>query len=395
MSGIEAIFSEQFIGAIRATAVFIPVLAILIFVHELGHFLVARWCGVRVLTFAIGFGPTMISRTYGDTEYALKWIPLGGYVKMYGEGENEEVDPDASDQGEAGAEAAPAPIPEEERHLTFAGKSVWQRMSIVFAGPLFNMLTAVLIFCGVYMVGVPVLTSDVGTVQEDSPAYRAGLVADDRITAIDGQPVTQWDDIRNAVQEAQGSSVMLTVEHAATEGISLPAEREVMITPEMMLTHNIFGEEVQRWLIGVSPKGTTFTERHNPVTATVLGLQKTWEVTSLTMQGIIKLIQRVIPSDTIGGPILIAQMASQQANEGFLNIALFVALLSVNLGILNLLPIPVLDGGHLVFLSAEALIGRPVSIRVREVAQQAGLFMLLALMAFAFYNDIMRFFTES
>ncbi len=351
----------------QAVIAFIVVLAVLIFVHELGHFLVARACRVRVLTFALGFGPTLFSRKRGETEYALKAFPLGGYVKMFGEETDQTLSP-------------------EERAVAFSHKSVWQRAAIVFAGPLFNLLTAVVIFWAVFVWGVPVLTSQVGEIQAESAAAEAGLATGDTITAIDGAPISEWDQIRATVQEKQGKAMDVTVQRDG-------ADLHLTVTPRMTETQNIFGESIQAWLIGISPQGTTVTVRHGFFEGAWLGLSRTYEVTRLTILGVIKLIERAIPSDTIGGPILIAQMAGEQASLGMMNVLLFVALLSVNLGVLNLLPIPVLDGGHLMFLAAEVVRGKPVSIRVREVAQQAGLFVLLALMAFAFYNDIMRFFT--
>jgi len=351
----------------QAVIAFIVVLAVLIFVHELGHFLVARACRVRVLTFALGFGPTLFSRKRGETEYALKAFPLGGYVKMFGEETDQTLSP-------------------EERAVAFSHKSVWQRAAIVFAGPLFNLLTAVVIFWAVFVWGVPVLTSQVGEIQAESAAAEAGLTTGDTITAIDGAPISEWDQIRATVQEKQGKAMDVTVQRDG-------ADLHLTVTPRMTETQNIFGESIQAWLIGISPQGTTVTVRHGFFEGAWLGLSRTYEVTRLTILGVIKLIERAIPSDTIGGPILIAQMAGEQASLGMMNVLLFVALLSVNLGVLNLLPIPVLDGGHLMFLAAEVVRGKPVSIRVREVAQQAGLFVLLALMAFAFYNDIMRFFT--
>jgi regulator of sigma E protease len=353
---------------VQSVVAFVIVLAVLIFVHELGHFLVARLCRVRVLTFAIGFGPTVLSRKRGETEYALKAIPRGGYVKMFGE----ETDPE---------------LTEADKAVAFSHKSVWQRMAIVFAGPLFNLLTAVVIFCGVFLWGVPVLTAKVGEVQADSAAAAAGIHSGDTITAIDGKPISEWEQIRTTVQELGGKTLTLTLKRDG-EPVTLP------VTPRHSTTKNLFGEDVQVWLIGISPEGEFITRRYGPVDSVTMGVERTYDITRLTVLGIVKLIQRTIPSDTIGGPILIAKMAGEQASEGLMNVILFVALLSVNLGILNLLPIPVLDGGHLVFLAAEAVLGRPVSLRVREVAQQAGLFVLLALMAFAFYNDIMRFFTE-
>lgn len=354
-------------SSIQPIIAFIVVLAVLIFVHELGHFLVARACRVRVLTFAIGFGTTVFSRKRGHTEYAIKAVPLGGYVRMFGEDDQEEMS-------------------EEDKTVSFSHKAVWQRMAIVFAGPLFNMLTAALIFCGVSLAGVTVLTSQVGEVQEGSAAQVAGMMPDDVITSIGGQTVTDWEQIRPVIQELGGSTLSMTVRRGEEV-------KTLTITPKKSESQNIFGEPVQAWLLGISPKGTTDVRHYGPVTAIRKGLERTYEITSLTVIGIVKLVQRAIPSDTIGGPILIAQMAGEYAEAGMTSILLFVAVLSVNLGILNLLPIPVLDGGHLVFLTAEAIMRRPVSVRVREVAQQAGLFALLALMAFAFYNDIMRIIT--
>ncbi|MDH4229329.1 MAG: RIP metalloprotease RseP [Nitrospirota bacterium] len=352
--------------AVQYTLYFLVVLAVLIFVHELGHFLVARWNGVRVLTFAIGFGPTLFSRTSGHTEYALKLIPLGGYVKMFGEDPQEEMSP-------------------EERSVTFYGKSVWQRMAVVFAGPAFNMITAALIFCGVFLHGVPMMTADISVVTPDSAAEQGGLLKGDRITAISGHSVRGWDDIPDLVRASEGHAIPVVVERNS-------AVVELTVTPRAAVVQNLFGEDVHTWQMGIQPTGQMIPHREPPHIALWMGLERTWDVTSMLVQGLVKLVQGKIPANTIGGPILIAQMTGEQADQGFMNVAVFVALLSVNLGILNLLPIPVLDGGHLVFLLAEGLRGRPVNDRVREVAQQAGLFLLLTLMAFAFYNDIVRLF---
>ncbi len=345
---------------------FIVVLAVLIFVHELGHFLVALWCRVKVLTFAIGFGPTIFAFTRGETEYALKAIPLGGYVRMFGEEDDDQMSA-------------------EEKRRTFSGKAVWQRMAIVFAGPLFNLITAALIFIGVFMWGVNVPTAQIGEVVAESAAAEAGMMADDTIVAIDGKPVREWSQLAQAVQESNGNALQIEIDRGG-----LPVQ--LSVAPRQTEGENIFKEKVDVWRMGITANGETMRVRYNPIEAVVLGLERTYDVTYLTLLGIVKLIQNVIPSDTIGGPILIAKMAGEQAQIGFMNVLLFVALLSVNLGVLNLLPIPVLDGGHLVFLAAEAIFRKPVSERIRGVAQQAGLFALLALMAFAFYNDIMRFF---
>jgi regulator of sigma E protease len=343
---------------------FVVVLGVLIFIHELGHFLVARKVGVKVLTFSIGFGPKLIKKTVGDTEYALSAFPLGGYVRLLGDDPKEAVDP-------------------QELHRSFLNQSVPKKMAIVFAGPFFNLLLALVIFVGIFMMGVPVLTAEVGEVQESSPAYQAGILSGDVVLAIDGKKVNQWEDIRGLLQASQGKEVSIEVKRGA-ETVTVKA------VPVQKEAKNIFGEGQMQWLIGIAPKGTVITQRHDPFTAAFLGVKRTWEITELTVVGIIKLIQGKLPANTIGGPIMIAQLAGQQAAQGFLNVLLFIAILSINLGVINLLPIPILDGGHLVFFGIEGIMGRPISIRKREVAQQIGLFLLICLMLFAIYNDVDR-----
>jgi len=341
-------------------------LSILIFFHELGHFLVARRLGVKVLKFSLGFGPKLIGRQIGETEYLISVFPLGGYVKLLGE--------DPTDM------AAP-----EDEARSFSNQSVGRRMAIVAAGPVFNLLLAFLIFMAIFSIGFPNLSSQIGDVQKDSPADRAGLKTDDTVIAVEGKPVEFWDEIKEAVQQYGGKEITLTVER---EG----ARRTLRLTPEEKEAKNLLGDPIKEWRIGVSPKGSFKTKRYDPLTAMVMGAKRTIEVTGLTVLGIVRLVQGRLPASTIGGPILIAQMAGQQASAGLLNIAFFIAILSINLGVINFLPIPVLDGGHLFFFMIEAVMGRPVSLKKREIAQQVGLFILIALMFFAFYNDIMRFF---
>ncbi len=346
---------------------FIVVLGVLIFIHELGHFLVARKVGVKVLTFSIGFGPKLLKRELGETEYALSAFPLGGYVRLLGDDPKEMIDP-------------------SESHRSFLNQSVSKKMAIVFAGPLFNLLLALVIFVGIYMAGIPVVTAEVGEVQENTPAAAAGLQPGDRIVSIGEQEITRWLDIQDAVQVAGGRAVDLVVQRG-------DSVINLRVTPEETEAPNIFGEMERRWVIGITPKGTVVTQRHDPVTAAYLGTKRTVELTELTVIAIAKLIQGKLSTKTIGGPIMIAQMSGQAAEGGFLNIFFFIAILSINLGVINLLPIPILDGGHLVFFSIEGIMGRPVSLRTREVAQQIGLFILISLMLFAIYNDIERIIT--
>jgi len=347
---------------------FLVVLGVLVLVHEFGHFIVARWCGVQVETFSLGFGPKIASKKVGATEYCLSLIPLGGYVRMLGDDPNEEVDSEDADRA-------------------FLTQAVSKKIAIVFAGPFFNLILAFFIFVGVFLVGVPALTPDVGEVQEGSAAEAGGLLAGDKILSIEGEAVTQWEDIRTTLQKSEGRGLDFLV---MREG----SETHLSIAPTMKEVEDVFGDPKQLWLIGILPTGDQMTKRYGPINAIVMGMERTVSTTALNVVGIFKLIQGKISSDNIGGPIMIAQMAGQQASQGFLNVILFVAILSINLGIINLFPIPVLDGGHLIFFGIEAIIGRPVSIKKREIAQQVGLFLIVSLMVFAFYNDIMRFFVN-
>lgn len=354
--------------SLSAIVTFLIVLGVLVFVHEFGHYIVARMCGVQVQTFSLGFGPKIFSRRWGPTEYCLSVIPLGGYVRLLGDDPKEEIAP-------------------EERDRSFLSQSVKKKIAIVVAGPLFNLLLALVIFVGVFMTGVPSLTSDVGEVQPGSAAAEAGMKGGDRIVQIEGKPINQWEEIRETLQVNGGKPLQFVVER---DGQKV----DLTVTPTMKETQDVLGDAHKLWLIGILPKGTHTIKQYDPLTAATMGAKRTWDMISLNVLGIFRLIQGKISSDTIGGPILIAQMAGQQANEGILNVVLFIAILSINLGIINLFPIPVLDGGHLLFFIIEGIIGHPLSLKKREIAQQVGLFIIISLMVFAFYNDIMRFFIK-
>lgn len=343
------------------------VLGILIFIHELGHYLAAKKAGVSVEKFSLGFGPKIIGKTVGETEYLISAFPLGGYVKLYGEDPEEEV---------------------EHKERSFTHASVWKRLAIVAAGPIFNMLFAVLIFSLVFMAGVPTLSSKVGEVQEGSPAFTAGLLTDDVILSVDEKEVRRWEDLVGIIHESPDKPLRFRIQRGSG------AVFDVNITPEAKSTKNIFGEEIHVGLIGIQASQDYFTERFNPIVAVWKGAEKTWKITYLTLVSIKKIVEKTVPSDSIGGPILIFQMAGEQAKIGIMNLVFFVALLSVNLGILNLFPIPILDGGHILFYLFEIIFRKPLSVKIREAAQKVGLAMLITLMVFAFYNDIMRIFSK-
>ena len=434
----------------------VVVLGVLIFVHELGHFLVAKRSGVGVLKFSLGFGPKLIGIKRGETEYLLSAFPLGGDVKMIGE-----------DPGDESAEAA-------DLKRSFSRKGVGTRARIILAGPAANLLLPVAIFWGIFtFAGQPYFLPIVGTPEKDSPAAQAGLAAGDEVKALDGRPIARWEEIKAAVQASSGRALRLTL---VRSGQTV----EMSVTPRAMKTRDVFGQEIEAWdlglhpllstrigqvlpgqvaqqaglqirdrivaldgtpvaeweqlakaihaspgravrltverggqrfdvtvtpqptkqrtatgeeeigLIGIGPAPESQYRRLNPLAALTAGLKNTVDLSVLIVQGFVKLVEGKISPKTIGGPILIGQMAGEVAQRGPVELLSFTALLSINLAILNLLPIPILDGGHLMFSLIEWFRGKPVSLRKREIAQQVGLVLLVGLMIFAFYNDISR-----
>lgn len=345
----------------------IVLLGVIIFVHEIGHFLSAKLVGVRVLKFSLGFGPKIISRKYGETEYLISSIPFGGYVKMFGEEPGEE-------------------LKEEEKPLAYTYQPVWKRFIIVFSGPLFNLIFAIIIFFCVFIYGFPVLLPEVGEVLTKSPAASAGMMKGDTIISINSSRINQWDEMTKIIHNNPGRSLNFEVRR----------EGEVIafsIIPEKKIVKDIFGQDKEIGLIGIKPSGNTFMRKSSLQGASADSVRRTWDISVLTVVSIVKLIQRVVPMDTIGGPILIVQMAGQQASQGVLNFFLFMAIININLGVLNLLPIPVLDGGHILFLGIEAIRRKPLNEKVITIAQRVGLALILFIMAFALYNDVMRLIT--
>ncbi|WP_022664195.1 RIP metalloprotease RseP [Desulfospira joergensenii] len=346
---------------------FIIVIGVLVFIHELGHFLVARLCGVGVQVFSLGFGPKVLRKVYGRTEYCLSAIPLGGYVKMMGE--------------EPGAELAP-----EDRHLSFTDKSLGKKSLIVAAGPFFNFFLAIFIFYILYQFsGIYLARPVIGEVVENSPAQSAGLRPGDIIREINGEEIESFEDIKNMVSKGDGSRLEIVVERESLT-------RRMALIPEKRPDKNEFGESVDRYVIGILGSGEIFHKSLNPFQALGMSLSDTWSMVRLTIVSVVKMIDGSLSAKNLGGPIMIAQMAGEQAKAGVVNFVWFIALVSVNLGIINFFPIPVLDGGHLLFYAIEAVTGKSVSEKLREKLMQFGAAVLVALMVFVFYNDILRNF---
>ena len=439
---------------------FVVVLGILILVHELGHFFMARLAGVGVERFSIGFGPVLWRMRGKETEYCVSAIPMGGYVKMMGDDENPL-------EGGKGGTIDPA--------KAFNTKPLIARFLIVFAGPAMNFILAAVIAALMFMlIGRPVAPAEIGRVTEGGPAAQAGLKTGERLVAVDGKPIQYWEDLARVVQSAGGRALSVTVRGPG-------GERTVTLTPAQAKRKDLFGDEQAVWevgatpyvpaaigdtvsgdpadaaglkqndvvtaiegqpvlawdelaekihqraeqptrlevkrggetmtitvtpkkgkipgpdgketevgLIGIRPSGAVTFVRSNPITSIWDGLLWSVDVTVKTAIGLYKIVVGQLDRSNIGGPIQIAKTAGEQARQGVVSLALFTAVISINLFLLNLLPVPMLDGGHLLFFAFEAVLGRPLSVRKREVAQQVGFALLMLLMVFAFYNDFKR-----
>ncbi len=340
-------------------------LGILIAFHEFGHFIVAKKSGVGVVTFSIGFGPKIISKKVGETEYVVSAFPLGGYVKMVGEDPDQEV--------QSG-----------DLEKSFSNKSLGKRIAIVAAGPIFNFILAIVVFASIFMFfGTPVLINQIGAVEPNSPAAQAGLQKGDRILVIESEHIGSWEELSANIKNSQGQPLVLRVERDGRE-------MQVKVQPVEKEGKTVFGENTTYWVIGIG--STVSVEKSNPLTAIGQAFYRTGEYSVLTLVALYKMVSGDISPKNLGGPLLIAQLAGEQARQGVWNFLFFVAILSVNLGVLNLLPIPILDGGHVLFFVLEWMRGRPVELKYRERAQQVGVFVLILVMIYAFYNDIARFF---
>lgn len=363
----------------------ILVLGLLIFVHELGHFLLAKFWGVRVLEFAIGFGKQVVARQWGETVYSLRIVPLGGFVRMSGE--------ELPEEGEDGVAAVP---PGEDTSRWFVSQSIPARFSIVFAGPFFNLIFAVAVSVfSAFIYGKVVMSEHptIGGVLPGEPAASAGLMPGDIVKSINGRAIPSWLDLVKAVTESGGAPMTFAVKRP-TEGGQQEIKEIIVAAKEVDTVDEIAalrGEErrVQGFRIGAI-QGVVREPIGGIGEAVVYGVDRTISMAVMTLRGIIGMVRGVISTRNLGGPIFILQEAGRSAQRGYDVLLDFMILLSVSLAVLNLLPIPILDGGHLLFFIIEAIIGGPVSVRVRERAQQVGLALLLLLLVVALSNDIQR-----
>ena len=361
---------------------FLFVLTVVVFFHELGHFLVARWCGVRVMVFSVGFGPELLGFTdrYG-TRWKLAAIPLGGYVKFFGD-ENAASVPDQS---------AVASMSAEERRYSFFHKPVGQRAAVVAAGPIANFILAIVIFAAVFSIyGRQSSSARVDAVQTGSAAADAGFQPGDVVLSIDGRTVNSFSDMQRIVGANAGRTLEFKVDRGGAP-VTLRA------TPALKQGKDGFGNKYCQAVLGVSRSMTPAevkTESVGPLTAIGLGISETWFIIERTFSYIGGIFVGRECADQLGGPIRIAQISGQVASVSFAALMHLTAMLSVSIGLLNLFPVPLLDGGHLVFYAIEAARGRPLSERAQEIGFRIGLALVLMLMIFATFNDIIHLATS-
>lgn len=345
----------------------IVVLGVLILVHEFGHYVVARIINVKVLKFSLGFGPKIFGIKGKETEYLISAVPLGGYVKLYGEASDEEV------------------LEEPER--AFSRQTPFRRIAIVVAGPLFNFFFAIIIFILFNFFGFQTLSNIIGDVNDGYPAKVAGLQKNDKIIKINQKSVRTWEEISSIIKTSGSSSLEVIFER---EGKTYFTK----VSPKMEKVKNVFGEEVEIPVLGIV-SSDKLVKISYPIHESIFrGFKQFYELTKLTLLTVEKLIKRTVPVSSLGGPIMISQLAGETAKSGIYAFLAFMALLSVNLGVLNLLPIPVLDGGHIVLFLIEAIIRKPLSDRFKEAYTYVGMVIIILLTITVFYNDIMRIFTK-
>lgn len=453
----------------------VVIFAILIVVHEAGHFLMAKGLGVRVLRFSIGYPPRIFGIRRGETDYAIGATPLGGYVRMLGDEIAEEPSSETiasyleelkldligaaratgwlEHSGKSGDEALaaiaeqfagsdaitnefggqatprtgsaliavlgreaksdeaillrevarsntvklalerlsaarPSALIQEFNRRAFPSQSLRRRFAIVLAGPAANILFAPLLMIVVFMLGLPTPLPVLGTVDTTMPAYAAGLRPGDEITAVNGQTIESWEEFSRKVKSGKGATLVLSVKRIVN---GAPAILRMTVQPRLQTVETVYGDKEPAWIIGVTPSGLEATRKLPIQRAVAAGVVETGRMAVTLFIGIAKIIEGVTPArEALGGPIMIAQIAGKEVHQGLADVALFMVTVSLELGVINLLPVPLLDGGHLLFFTLEAIRGEPLKLRHREIAMQVGLFLLAILMAFVILNDISR-----
>ena len=346
----------------------ILVLGGLIFVHELGHFLANRALGIGVITFSLGMGPRLCGKKIGKTDYRLSLLPFGGFVAAV---------------GEYGPEIEQLGFTKEQ---AISNRPPWHRLIMAFAGPFANLVLAWLIYFGIaFNSGLIIPLPEVGAILPDSAAEAAGILPGDLIFALDGNLIDEWNQVPAYVGQSGGKEIEVSLRRG-TEDLTL------RMTPTRQTRTNIFGETEEAWLIGIQAGDATRLEKQGLFQAAGSGLRQCWDMIDMTLTSLKKLVTGAVSADNVGGPILIGQLIGTQAKAGLLPLLMLAALISVNLGLLNLLPIPILDGGVILFSLIEMLVRRPVPETIQERSMQVGAALLIMLMIFATFNDVLRWF---
>ncbi|MBV9551463.1 MAG: RIP metalloprotease RseP [Alphaproteobacteria bacterium] len=361
-------------GGVWYAGIFLVVLTVLVFVHELGHYLIARYNGVRIEIFSIGFGPELFGwNDRAGTRWKFSAIPLGGYVKMFGD-----ADPSSGMMAAALGEMTAA-----EREVSFHHKPLRQRAAIVGGGPVANFAFAIVVLAVLFATyGQPFTPAEVGQVQPGSAAENGGMKPGDAIIDINGSAISRFEDIQQIVRLNPGEPMVITVRR---DGQPI----KLNVTPTRTEMTDRFGSRHEIGLLGISRSGVEYVKR-NPLTAVTQAFSETWNLASSTLQAMWQIVIGTRASDELGGPLRIAQMSGEVAEGGIVPLLWFMAVLSVNLGLINLFPVPVLDGGHLLFYAAEAIRGKPLGQRAQEYGFRIGLALVLTLMVFATWNDLVH-----
>jgi regulator of sigma E protease len=360
-------------GGIGYIVPFLIVLTVLVFVHELGHYLVARWNRVRIEVFSIGFGPEIFGwNDRAGTRWKFSLIPLGGYVKMFGD-----ADPASMPAANTATMSA------AEREVSFHHKRLPQRAAVVAAGPVANFVFAIVVLTALFVtVGQPFTPAQVGQVQPGSAAEAAGIKAGDTFLTIDGEQIERFEDVQRLVRLNAGMAMNLVLKRG-------DAEVTLSVTPKVSTITDRFGNTHQLGLLGIERSGVDYVRR-TPWSAVWRAGAETMNISTGTLQAVWQMVIGARTADELGGPLRIAQMSGEVAQGGAVALLWFMAVLSINLGLINLFPIPVLDGGHLLFYAAEAIRGRPLGQRAQEYGFRLGLALVLTLMVFATWNDLVH-----
>ncbi len=350
------------------TLISLLVLSFLIFFHELGHFLAARFFGVHVEVFSIGFGKKVYKKVYKGTEYALSMIPLGGYVQMKGQDDTN-------------------PLKTSDDNDSYNVKKPWQRIIILFAGPFANFLLAFFLYIAIGSIGVSKYSPIIGNISKDSPALISGLKKNDKIISINKIPIKTWDELSQNIRKSD-NLLRFKIERANKI-------KYINIMPKVHTYKNMFGETLKKKMVGIAPIGKTVIVKYNLLQSIPFAWQETKNATTLIVKSLQKLIEGVVPAKDLGGIVSIVQVTAQASKIGIVALFGLTALISVNLGVLNLLPIPALDGGHIMFNLYEMITKKAPSERVLYYLTLAGWAFLLSLMAFTIFNDIYRIIGEN